>query len=72
MRSASHRDALCGCARLVLFHTPPPLFITVNAQINLPFIFADHNDRGKCVAGRVIANPASSDGRMRRAICLEM
>jgi len=72
MLSATQRNALRGCARLVLFHTPHPLFITVNAQINSPFIFADHNDRGKRVVGRVAANPAGPDGRMRHTICLEM
>jgi hypothetical protein len=40
MCNASHRNALCGRARLVLFHPPRSLFITVNAQINSPFIFA--------------------------------
>jgi hypothetical protein len=67
MCSASHRDALCGCARLVLFHTSHPLSITDNAQNNSPFIFFDHNDRGKCLLGRVVSNPAGPDGRMRHA-----
>jgi hypothetical protein len=47
-------------------------FSTVNAEINLPFIFADHNDRGARVVGRVAANPAGPDGRMRHTKCLEM
>jgi hypothetical protein len=72
MLSATLRNALRGCARLVLFHTPHPLFIIVNAQINSLFIFADHNDRDKCVVGRVAANPAVLDDRIRHTVCLEM
>ena len=64
MCNASHRDALRGYARLVLFHTLHLLFITVNAQINSLFIFADHNDGGKRVVGRVAANTAGPDSRV--------
>jgi len=72
MRRAAHRNALRGCARLVLFHTPRPLFFTANAEINLLFIFADHTDRGNRVVGRVAPGPAGSDVRRIHTVCLEM
>ena len=72
MRRAAHRNALCGCARLALFHTPGPLFFTANAEINLLFIFADHTDRGNRVVGRVAPGSTGSDVRKIHTIHLEM
>lgn len=70
MCNASHRDALRGCARLVLFHTTRPFSFTANAEINLLFIFADHTDQGNRVVGRVAPGPTGSDVRKIHTICL--